>query len=57
MFQLGQGHRTVILSCMERVVKESSESLDKTDVIAIIKQASNELTASKVSHAMSVLIG
>ncbi|KAK2156623.1 hypothetical protein NP493_1946g00003 [Ridgeia piscesae] len=45
--KLGQGHRTVTLSVMERVVRETPESLDKRQVVDIIKQASSELTASK----------
>ena len=44
------------LSVMERVVRETSESLDKSQVVDIIKQASSELTASKASHVVIKLL-
>lgn len=45
--KLAQGHRVVILQCMERIVHEELENLDKTLAINLVKQASEELTESK----------
>ena len=46
--QLGQGHRVVILNCMEAIIQEASEGIDQPLAKTIIEQASAELTQSKV---------
>lgn len=45
--KLAQGHRVAILQCMERIIHEELEELDKDLAINLIKQASEELTESK----------
>lgn len=47
-FQLSQGHRVVILQVMERIIKENLDSVDPSLSVDLIKQASEELTQSKV---------
>ena len=46
--QLSSGHRVVILSSMERIVRQSIDFLDQDLAVEIIRQTSAELTQSKV---------
>ena len=55
-WQLPQGHRVVILTSMERVIKESLTSLDKELAVDIIRLASDEMTKSKVSLLQSIIV-
>ena len=48
--QLTTGHRVVILTCIERILKETLDQLEKDLAETVIKQASFELTSSKVSQ-------
>lgn len=48
--QLAQGHRVVILNCMEKIIQEKLEDIDRELATQIVKQASYELTQEKVSH-------
>ena len=48
--QLSLGHRITILKSMEAVVHEKVEDIDVTLAVDIIKQASVELTQTKVCH-------
>ena len=48
--QLAQGHRIVILQCMEKIIKEKLDDIDKSLAESIIKQATHELTQSKVGY-------
>ncbi|KAL3859489.1 hypothetical protein ACJMK2_009708 [Sinanodonta woodiana] len=45
--KLAQGHRVVILQCVERIVKETLDVIDLGLAVDLIKQASSELTQSK----------
>ncbi|KAJ8303306.1 hypothetical protein KUTeg_019702 [Tegillarca granosa] len=45
--KLTQGHRVVLLQCMERIIKEKLEEIDSSLAADIIQQASLELTMSK----------
>lgn len=45
--RLAQGHRVVILQCMEKIIKEKLDEIDKDLAASIIKQAAHELTQSK----------
>ena len=47
-FQLPIGHRVVILTCVEKILKESLGQVEASLAETIIKQASHELTNSKV---------
>jgi 6-pyruvoyl-tetrahydropterin synthase len=46
--QLPSGHRVVILSSMERIIRQTIEEIDQELALDIIKQSSAELTHSKV---------
>jgi len=46
--QLTSGHRTVILCAMEKIVKQKMDEIDSGLTMDTIKQASAELTMSKV---------
>ena len=48
VLQLTSGHRTVILCAMEKIVKQKMDEIDSDLTMATIKQASAELTLSKV---------
>ena len=48
VFQLPMGHRVVILNTIEKVVGVSIDTLSKSLAVDLIKQASEELTHSKV---------
>ncbi|KAL4234897.1 Mroh1p [Mactra antiquata] len=45
--KLAQGHRVVILQCMEKIIHEELETFDKDLAVNLVKQASQELTESK----------
>jgi len=49
ILQLTSGHRTVILSAMEKIVKQKIDEVDNELVLDTIRQASAELTVSKVT--------
>ncbi len=49
MLQLTVGHRIVILTGVERILKGTLDQVDITLAESIIKQASFEMTSSKVS--------
>ena len=49
ILQLTSGHRTVILSAMEKIIKQKIDEIDNELTLDTIRQASAELTASKVS--------
>ena len=48
MLQLASGHRAVILSAMEKIIKQKIDEIDNDLVQDTIKQSSAELTMSKV---------
>lgn len=56
--QLTSGHRTVILSAMEKIIKQKMDEIDRELTLDTIKQASAELTMSKVmgSFTLDVVI-
>ena len=47
--QLASGHRTVILSAMEKIVRQKMDEIDVDLMLDTIKQALTELTMSKVT--------
>jgi len=49
MLQLTSGHRTVILSAMEKIIRQKMDEIDVDLTLDTIKQASVELTMSKVT--------
>jgi len=49
IFQLTSGHRTVILSAMERIIKQKMDEIDNELMLDTIRRASAELTQSKVT--------
>ena len=56
VLKLSTEHRVVILGCMERIIRQSIDDLDAELAVEIIKQASIELTKSKVSVTIAVQI-
>lgn len=46
--QLSTGHRVVILSSMERIIRQTIDEIDQELALDMIKQSSVELTHSKV---------
>jgi hypothetical protein len=46
--QLSTGHRVVLLSAMERIIRQNMDEIDQELAVDIIKQSSTELTQSKV---------
>ena len=42
----------VILQCMEKIIKEKLDSIDKGVAESIVKQAAHELTQSKVGSTL-----
>jgi len=49
VLQLTSGHRAVILSAMEKVIKQKMDEVDRELTLDTIRQASAELTMSKVT--------
>jgi len=49
MLQLTSGHRTLILSAMEKIIKQKMDIIDGDLTLDTVKQASAELTMSKVT--------
>jgi len=56
ILQLSSGHRTVILSAMEKIIKHKIDEIDSELTLDTIKQASAELTMSKVTKHSSTLM-
>lgn len=54
-WQLSLEHRIIILNTVERIVKETLDSVDLNLASNLIKQASSELTQSKVTFIFSLL--
>ena len=50
ILQLSAGHRTVILSAMQKIIKHKIDEIDNELTLDTIKQASAELTMSKVTR-------
>lgn len=50
VLQLVSGHRVVILSAMERVIRAKIAEIDEQLAVDVIQQSSAELTQSKACH-------
>ena len=46
----------MILQCMEKIIKEKLDSIDKGLAESIVKQAAHELTQSKVNRYSFIVV-